>query len=121
MEAGRGNRRRRRRDLRVFCFPRVDGGRLSWLRGMNKAQTRGITQPYTLPLQPISLSILALTHSAVFNAQLWRLWAAALPTVLLGSSAGVSLYGRMSEVNFRRATLILLIVSGISLLAKALI
>ena len=121
MEAGRGNRRRRRRDLRVFCFPRVDGGRLSWLRGMNKAQTRGITQPYILPLQPISLSILALTRSAVFNAQLWRLWAAALPTVLLGSSAGVSLYGRMSEVNFRRATLILLIVSGISLLAKALI
>jgi uncharacterized protein len=91
------------------------------LRGVSKTQTRGITQPYILALQLISLSILALTHSAVFNVQFWLLWAAALPAVLLGSSAGVSLYRRMSEVNFRRATLILLIVSGISLLAKTLI
>ena len=121
MEAGRGNRRRRRRDLRVFCFPRVDGGRLSWLRGMNKAQTRGITQPYILASQLISLSILALTHSAVFNAQFWLLWVLTLPAVLLGSWTGVALYRRISEVNFRRAVLILLIVSGVSLLAKTLI
>jgi uncharacterized membrane protein YfcA len=40
--------------------------------------------------------------------------------VLLGSSAGVALYRRISEVNFRRAVLILLIVSGASLLAKTL-
>ena len=91
------------------------------LRGMSKAETRGITQPYILALQLISLSILALTHSAVFNVQFWLLWAAALPAVLLGSSAGVALYRRMSEVNFRRATLILLIVSGVSLLGKTLI
>jgi uncharacterized protein len=91
------------------------------LRGMSKAQTRGITQPYILALQLISLSLLALTHSAVFNTQFWLLWAAALPAVLLGSSAGVSLYRRMSEVNFRRATLILLIISGVSLLGKTLI
>ncbi len=91
------------------------------LRGMSKAQTRGITQPYILALQLISLSILALTHTAVFSVQFWLLWAAALPAVLLGSSAGVGLYRRMSEVNFRRATLILLIVSGVSLLGKTLI
>jgi uncharacterized membrane protein YfcA len=40
--------------------------------------------------------------------------------VLLGSSAGAALYRRISEVNFRRAVLILLIVSGVSLLAKTL-
>ena len=88
---------------------------------MSKAETRGITQPYILALQLISLSILALTHSAIFNAQFWLLWALTLPAVLLGSSAGVALYRRMSEVNFRRAVLILLIVSGVSLLAKTLI
>ena len=59
------------------------------LRGMSKAQTRGIIQPYILALQLISLSILALTHSAIFNMQFWLFWAAALPAVLLGSSAGV--------------------------------
>jgi uncharacterized protein len=91
------------------------------LRGMNKAETRGITQPYILALQLVSLSILALTRAAIFNAQFWLLWAMALPAVLLGSSIGVVLYRRMSEVNFRRAVLILLIVSGVSLLAKTLI
>ncbi len=91
------------------------------LRGVSKGETRGITQPYILALQLISLSILALTHSAIFNAQFWRLWVLTLPAVLLGSSTGVALYRRMSEVNFRRAVLILLIVSGVSLLAKALI
>jgi uncharacterized membrane protein YfcA len=91
------------------------------LRGVSKAETRGITQPYILALQLISLSILAVTHSAIFNAQFWLLWALTLPAVLLGSSTGVALYRRMSEVNFRRAVLILLIISGVSLLAKTLI
>jgi uncharacterized membrane protein YfcA len=90
------------------------------LRGVSKANTRGITQPYILALQLISLGILALTHSAIFNSQFWLLWVLTLPAVLLGSSAGVALYRRISEVNFRRAVLILLIVSGVSLLAKTL-
>ena len=91
------------------------------LRGLSKVETRGITQPYILALQLISLSILALTHSTIFNPQFWLLWGLTLPAVLLGSSAGVALYRRTSEVNFRRAVLILLIVSGASLLAKTLI
>ena len=88
------------------------------LRGMSKAETRGITQPYILALQVVSLSILALTHAAIFNAQFWLLCALTLPAVLLGSSTGVALYRRISELNFRRAVLILLIVSGVSLVAK---
>lgn len=91
------------------------------LRGLGKAETRGITQPYILALQLVSLSILALTHSAIFNTKFWLLWALTLPAVLLGSFTGVALYRRTSEVNFRRAVLILLIVSGVSLVAKALI
>jgi uncharacterized membrane protein YfcA len=91
------------------------------LRGVSKANTRGITQPYILALQLISLGILALTHSAIFNAQFWLLWVLTLPAVLLGSWTGVGLYRRLSEVNFRRAVLILLIVSGVSLLTKTLI
>jgi uncharacterized membrane protein YfcA len=91
------------------------------LRGASKAESRGITQPYILTLQLISLSILALTHAAIFNAQFWVLLALTLPAVLLGSWAGVAVYRRTSEVNFRRAVLILLIVSGVSLLAKTLI
>jgi uncharacterized membrane protein YfcA len=116
-EAGRGSGRR------VGGFSAFQSMLVVYLglRGVSKAETRGITQPYILALQVVSLSILALTHSAIFNAQFWLLWALTLPAVLLGSSTGVALYRRMSEVNFRRAVLILLIVSGISLLAKTLI
>jgi len=91
------------------------------LRGSSKAETRGITQPYILALQLVSLSILAITHSAIFDLQFWLLWGAALPAVLLGSLTGVALYRRMSEVNFRRAVLFFLIVSGLSLLVKTLV
>ena len=91
------------------------------LRGLSKADARNITQPYILVLQLISLSILALTRSSIFNMQFWLLWTLALPAVLLGTSTGLTLYRRFSEVNFRRAVLILLMVSGISLLARALV
>jgi len=91
------------------------------LRGLSKAETRSITQPYILVMQLISLSILALTRHAIFNMEFWLLWALTLPAVLLGTSTGVTLYRRMSEVNFRRAVLILLMVSGVSLVVKALI
>ena len=91
------------------------------LRGANKTEIRGVTQPYILALQVISLALLALTRPAIFNPQFWLLWALTLPAVLLGSWIGVALYRQMSEVNFRRVVLILLIVSGISLLAKTLI
>jgi len=42
-------------------------------------------------------------HSAIFNSLFWLLWVLTLSAVLLGSSAGVALYRRISEVNFRRA------------------
>jgi hypothetical protein len=91
------------------------------LRGLSKTETRNITQPYILILQLISLSILALTRSSIFNMQFWLLWALTLPAVLLGTSTGLTLYRRFNEVNFRRAVLILLIVSGVSLVVKTLI
>ena len=91
------------------------------LRGLSKTDTRNITQPYILALQLISLSILALTRHAIFNTQFWLLWALTLPAVLLGTSTGLTLYRRFSEVNFRRAVLILLMVSGVSLVVKTLI
>jgi uncharacterized membrane protein YfcA len=91
------------------------------LRGLSKAETRAITQPYILVLQLISLGILALTRRAIFDMQFWVLWALTLPAVLVGTWTGVTLYRRFSEVNFRRAVLILLLISGVSLVMKALI
>jgi uncharacterized protein len=91
------------------------------LGGLSKVETRSITQPYILVMQLISLSILALTRHAIFNMEFWSIWALTLPAVLLGTSTGVGLYRRISEMNFRRAVLILLMVSGVSLVVKTLI
>jgi uncharacterized membrane protein YfcA len=88
------------------------------LRGVGKSATRGITQPYILTMQLVSLGVLAITDPAIFNAFFWCLWAVTLPAVLLGSGTGVALYRRLSDSNFRYAVLILLILSGASLVAK---
>ena len=82
------------------------------LRGVGKSATRGITQPYILTMQLVSLAVLAATNLAIFNIFFWFMWAMTLPAVLLGSSTGVALYRRLNDKNFRRAVLILLIVSG---------
>jgi len=91
------------------------------LRGVGKSTIRGIIPSYTLTLQLASLGILALTNTAIFNGRFWFLTAVTLPAVLLGSAAGVALYRRTSDVHFRWAILSLLTLSGISLVAKAMI
>ena len=91
------------------------------LRDASKSVTRGITQPYILTMQLVSLAVLAVTEPAIFDIFFWFLWAMTLPAVLLGSNTGVALYRRLSDTNFRRAVLILLIASGASLMAKAVI
>jgi uncharacterized protein len=91
------------------------------LRGVDKSTTRGITQPFIVAMQLVSLITIAIFAPAVFNAFFWLLWAMTLPAVLLGTSAGVALYRRLSDHNFRRAVLVLLILSGASLVAKAVI
>jgi uncharacterized protein len=90
-------------------------------RGAGKAVTRGITQPFILVMQLVSLGVLACVDPGIFNAFFWFLWAMTLPAVLLGTTAGVALYHRLSDGNFRRAVLILLILSGVSLIAKAVV
>jgi len=91
------------------------------LRGSGKSATRGITQPYILTMQLASLGVLIVSDAAIFNIFFWFLWAITLPAVLLGSGTGVALYRRLSDGNFRRAVLVLLILSGASLLLKTVI
>ena len=65
--------------------------------------------------------MLAVTNAAIFNVEFWLRWALTLPAVLFGSATGVAFYRRISDVNFRRAVLILLVLSGVGLVAKTTI
>jgi uncharacterized membrane protein YfcA len=91
------------------------------LRKVDKSTTRGITQPFIVVMQVVSLGVLAFFAPNIFNTPFWILWAVTLPAVLLGTTGGVALYLRLSDHNFRRAVLFLLILSGTSLVAKALV
>ena len=49
-----------------------------------------------------------------------RLFLIGLPALLLGSWVGLRLYGRLDEAGFRKVVLLLLLVSGIALIAPIL-
>ena len=89
------------------------------LRQVPKREGRAIVQPYIFVLQLVSIGLLALQKPATFGAQYWLLVAISVPVVLPFTLLGVKLYHRLSDVNFRRVTFLLLGVSGAGLLIKA--
>ena len=91
------------------------------LSGAPKAMARATTQPYILGMQVVGITLLAMFKPESFGAEFRGLFALCLPVVLPSTLVGVAIYRRMSDTNFRRATLALLGVAGIGLLGKALV
>jgi uncharacterized membrane protein YfcA len=92
----------------------------SGLRQLPKRESRSIVQPFILGMQLVSLTMLAVQRPQTFNAQFWLLLAVCIPVVLPGTLLGVNIYRRISDINFRKVTFLLLGLSGLGLLAKAL-
>ena len=90
------------------------------LRRLPKHEARTIVQPFILGMQIVSLLFLSLQHPQTFSPTFWMLLVVTLPVVLPGTLIGVKLYRGISDINFRKVTFLLLGVSGIGLLAKAL-
>ena len=91
------------------------------LRNLPKRATRAIVQPYILVLQMVSLATNAYAHPDIFGRRFWLLLAITMPVVLPGTIGGVLLYKRISDVNFKRISFILLGLSGVGLLVKVLL
>jgi uncharacterized protein len=90
------------------------------LAGISKTAARATTQPYILGMQIAALALLALVRPESFDRQFMGLFAVGLPVVLPFTLAGVAIYRRMSDRNFRQATLMLLAIAGIGLFGKAI-
>jgi hypothetical protein len=88
------------------------------LRDLPKAQNRAIVQPYIIMSQIFSLILIALLHSNYLSYHYWLLLLMTLPAVLPGTATGVMLYRRISDVNFKRVSYLLLGLSGVALLLK---
>ncbi|MFO1316311.1 MAG: sulfite exporter TauE/SafE family protein [Burkholderiales bacterium] len=91
------------------------------LTGAPKAVARATTQPFILGMQVVGLALLAVVRPESFGPDFARLFALCLPVVLPCTLAGVAIYRRLSDRNFRHVTLMLLAVSGIGLLGKGLV
>lgn len=91
------------------------------LTGAPKGAARATTQPYILAMQVVGLALLGVARPDAFGPDFLRLFALCLPVVLPCTLAGVAIYRRLSDHNFRQVTLMLLAVSGIGLLGKGLV
>jgi uncharacterized membrane protein YfcA len=88
------------------------------LGGGPKDIQRAIFQPVLF----LTMTITTLTFGAaghLFHAEILQLFFLGLPALLLGLWAGVALYGRLDDAAFRKAILILLLLSGLSLALPA--
>ena len=88
------------------------------LRGWGMQEQRSVNQPFNM-----SVLAFALVSSAVagFLDTTFFIWAAiAVPCTLIGAHVGLALYGRINDVQFRRIVLVLLGLSGATLIASAL-
>jgi uncharacterized membrane protein YfcA len=85
------------------------------LGGGQKDAQRAIFQPVLF----ITMTMTTLTFATaghLFNVDILKLFFMGLPALLLGLWVGVTLYGRLDDAAFRKAILILLLISGFSLI-----
>lgn len=88
------------------------------LRGWNKDEQRGVNQPFNM-----SVLAMAVLSAAVagFLDRTFFFWAAlCVPATLIGARLGLMLYGRVNDLQFRRIVLVLLGLSGATLIVSAL-
>jgi len=88
------------------------------LGGGPKDAQRAIFQPVLF----MTMAMTTLTFAAaghLFNTDILKLFFMGLPVLLLGLWTGIKLYGRLDDAAFRKAILILLLLSGVSLVVPA--
>lgn len=88
------------------------------LGGGPKDVQRAIFQP-VLFLTMTMTAVTFATAGHLFNTDILKLFFMGLPVLLLGLWAGVKLYGRLNDATFRKVILILLLISGSSLVVPA--
>jgi uncharacterized membrane protein YfcA len=89
------------------------------LRGWPKDIQRAIYQPVIFVT--FVITAISLTYAGAITAETAKLYAYGLPAVALGAWTGLKLYGHLDDAMFRRVILVLLLLSGLSLVVPALL
>ena len=85
------------------------------LRGGPKDAQRAIFQPVMFATFVMSAISLAVAHA--FSIETFKLYALALPALVVGIWCGLKLYGKLNDAAFRKMILLLLLFSGLALIA----
>jgi hypothetical protein len=90
----------------------------SQLRGWNMHEQRGVNQPYNMTT--LAMTILTALVAGIVDHKL-LIWAAlTLPVTIVSARFGLACYGRINDVQFKRIILVMLAISGASLVFTAL-
>lgn len=87
------------------------------LRGWSKLQKRGLFQVFNTSI--LSVALLSQLLGGIVTAEVWRLALIALPATLLGAWLGRRLYLRLGDNRFDQIVLLLLLLSGISIIVSS--
>jgi hypothetical protein len=86
------------------------------LRGWSPAEQRAVFQPVGVSV--FLMTVLWLGGTGMIGKNTVGLFLIGLPALAVGTWAGLKLFGRLNEAVFRRVVLVLLLLSGISLLLQ---
>ncbi len=87
----------------------------SQLRGWPKDVQRTVFQPVNLAA--IVMSAVSLSIAGAVSLETAKLYVLGLPVLLAGMWTGLKLYGKLDDATFRKVLLLLLLVSGLALMA----
>ena len=87
------------------------------LRGWDKDAQRAIFQSFNLVMHALTLSVYA--TSGLITAEARGMFVVIAPAMVIPAFLGARLYTRFSDATFRRLILILLLISGLVLLASS--
>jgi uncharacterized protein len=85
------------------------------LRGWTKDLQRAVFQP--VMLAAVIINVISLSIAGAITSDIVQLYLLGLPAMLGGIWLGFNLYGKLDDVAFRKLILLLLLVSGLALIA----
>lgn len=89
------------------------------MRPWPKSETRAVLQPYNVTVLGVAMLIFA--YKGAYSWDAIKLIAIALPVAMIAAQLGISAFKRLSDDQFRRIIILMMLVSGTILLVRELI
>ncbi|MDG1530365.1 MAG: sulfite exporter TauE/SafE family protein [Paracoccaceae bacterium] len=89
------------------------------MRPWPKAETRAVLQPFNVAVLGLALIVFAI--KGTYTWEVLKLIGVALPATLISAQIGIILFNRLTDDQFRRLIIVLMLLSGIILMLRELL